>query len=397
MAQHSGSGGEVVEAYEYDENKNRIRRDITGFAELISEYGSYDRLLRLGDVTYSFDEDGFLTARGDDQFRYGAKGELIEAVVNGVTYNYTYDAIGRLTVRDDVYGSTQYLYGNPGDLNMLTTSIDSDNIVTRYHYDESGLLIGFERADQRYYVITDGVGTPLEVIDAAGISVKSMRYDSYGVLLFDSNPTFELLIGFAGGLADSDTGLIRFGARDYDPASGRWTAIDPALFDSGQANLYAYVNNNPVSLRDPCGMFCIGASGYYGLGGGGKVCLTKEGFSSCIEVGVGIGGGFEINPFEDLSASGPELELALKGAVGPVGLTLGGKLNDKWGGGCLDPSGIAKLSVGPFTADLTNPSESSFDIESKDIPKVFLDTAVKSAKIQLEAAAKAKACMQYKW
>lgn len=32
--------------------------------------------------------------------------------------------------------------------------------------------------------------------------------------------------GFAGGLYDRDTGLTRFGARDYDPQTGRWTAKD---------------------------------------------------------------------------------------------------------------------------------------------------------------------------
>jgi len=43
--------------------------------------------------------------------------------------------------------------------------------------------------------------------------------------------------------------LVRFGARDYDPSVGRWTSKDPILFDGGQANLYVYVNNDPVNLR----------------------------------------------------------------------------------------------------------------------------------------------------
>ena len=36
--------------------------------------------------------------------------------------------------------------------------------------------------------------------------------------------------GFAGGLWDRETGLVRFGARDDDPRSARWTAGDPLLF-----------------------------------------------------------------------------------------------------------------------------------------------------------------------
>jgi RHS repeat-associated protein len=59
--------------------------------------------------------------------------------------------------------------------------------------------------------------------------------------------------GFAGGHYDPDTGLVRFGARDYDPETGRWTAKDPKLFAGNYANLYAYVSHDPVNLQDPFG------------------------------------------------------------------------------------------------------------------------------------------------
>jgi RHS repeat-associated protein len=39
---------------------------------------------------------------------------------------------------------------------------------------------------------------------------------------------------------------VRFGARDYDAETGRWTARDPILFAGGQANLYAYVENDDL-------------------------------------------------------------------------------------------------------------------------------------------------------
>ena len=60
--------------------------------------------------------------------------------------------------------------------------------------------------------------------------------------------------GFAGGLYDADTGLVRFGARDYDAYSGRWTSKDPILFDGGQANLYLYVGGDPVNRVDWSGL-----------------------------------------------------------------------------------------------------------------------------------------------
>jgi RHS repeat-associated protein len=58
---------------------------------------------------------------------------------------------------------------------------------------------------------------------------------------------------FAGGLYDPDTGLVRFGARDYDAVTGRWTAKDPILFRGGSANLYSYAGNDPINRIDPRG------------------------------------------------------------------------------------------------------------------------------------------------
>ncbi len=58
----------------------------------------------------------------------------------------------------------------------------------------------------------------------------------------------------SGGLYDTDTGLIRFGYRDYDPETGRWTARDPIGFDGGDTNLYGYVLGDPVNGIDPDGL-----------------------------------------------------------------------------------------------------------------------------------------------
>ncbi|MFQ5515845.1 MAG: RHS repeat-associated core domain-containing protein, partial [Myxococcota bacterium] len=52
---------------------------------------------------------------------------------------------------------------------------------------------------------------------------------------------------------DPDTGLVRFGARDYDPEVGRWTAKDPIRF-AGGLNLYAYVGSEPINRIDPSGL-----------------------------------------------------------------------------------------------------------------------------------------------
>jgi RHS repeat-associated protein len=65
---------------------------------------------------------------------------------------------------------------------------------------------------------------------------------------------FMIPFGFAGGLHDPDTKLVRFGYRDYMPEIGKWTAKDPIGFAGGDSNLYGYVGGNPVSWVDPWGL-----------------------------------------------------------------------------------------------------------------------------------------------
>jgi RHS repeat-associated protein len=78
--------------------------------------------------------------------------------------------------------------------------------------------------------------------------------NAWGNVTNDTSPGFQPF-GFAGGLYDADTGLVRFGARDYDASVGRWVRKDPIFFGGGQANLYVYTGNDPVNHVDPTGHY----------------------------------------------------------------------------------------------------------------------------------------------
>jgi RHS repeat-associated protein len=106
-----------------------------------------------------------------------------------------------------------------------------------------------------YYLTYDQVGSLRIVADASGSEIKMIDYDSFGSIISDTNPGFQVPFGFAGGLHDQDTGLVKFGFRDYDPDIGRWTAKDPIRFGGGDVDLYGYVANNPVNFIDPLGLW----------------------------------------------------------------------------------------------------------------------------------------------
>jgi hypothetical protein len=48
------------------------------------------------------------------------------------------------------------------------------------------------------------------------------------------------------------------GFRDYDPTTGRFASNDQLGLQEGQANLYTYVRNNPISFIDPQGLVPVG-------------------------------------------------------------------------------------------------------------------------------------------
>ncbi len=100
----------------------------------------------------------------------------------------------------------------------------------------------------------DSQGGPRLVVNVfTGVIVQRIDYDEFGNVTYDSNPGFQPF-GFAGGLYDPDTKLVRFGARDYDAKTGRWTRKDPVLFGGGLSNLFEYCLNDPINYADPTGL-----------------------------------------------------------------------------------------------------------------------------------------------
>ena len=119
----------------------------------------------------------------------------------------------------------------------------------------------------------DQVGSLKVLTDTGGRLIKKIHYDSFGVPRSDSLPDLFLPIGFAGGLADEDTGLYRFGWRDYDPYVGRFMAFAPPKDKRGDGDLYDYCVDDPVNLRDGGGLF-FGPPMTFGK----KVMLRSVGF-----------------------------------------------------------------------------------------------------------------------
>jgi RHS repeat-associated protein len=223
-------------------------------------------------VTGTYDAQDRLMTYGNESFTYTANGELASQTVGSKTATYSYDVFGNLTavnlpngtaisyivdtknrrVGKHVNGALAagYLY----DGNRIVAQLNGSNAIV------SQFIYGSRSPDYMiqggitYRIFSDQLGSPRLIVNAGtGAIAEEIDYDEFGNVINDTNPGFQPF-GFAGGLYDQDTKLVRFGARDYNPSTGRWTAKDPILFGGGDTNLYDYGLDDPVNMRDPAGL-----------------------------------------------------------------------------------------------------------------------------------------------
>jgi len=143
-------------------------------------------------------------------------------------------------------------------LNPVAELDGTGNVVARFIYGEKPNVPSYMiKGGNTYRIISDHLGSPRLVINVTdGLIVQRMDYDAWGNLITDTSPGFQPF-GFAGGIYDLDTRLTRFGARDYDAETSRWTTKDPIRFEGGDVSLYGYVSGDPVNYLDPNGKFGV--------------------------------------------------------------------------------------------------------------------------------------------
>lgn len=326
-------------------------------------YDAADRLYQyykdsFWQATYTYDVKGNRTGSGwsvDAQDRlstspsvsytYTHNGELRTRVTGGQTTTYTYDLVGNLrTVARPSGGDITYdvdamgrrvkkTVGGVGverawawDGDRIVSELNASGSVTaRFVYASDSnvpdyiVKPGAFGNNPTYRILKDHLGSVRLVVNVAnGAVVQQIDYDPWGKPTFTppSSSTFQPF-GFAGGLYDPDTGLVRFGARDYDPAVGRWTAKDPVGL-AGGLNVYAYVENDPVNKIDPTGevaWWAVGAGIGWAAGGGYEIWrqLDRNG-----------GNWSQINSWDVLRSAG--LGAAAGAGLGVAGRAVAGML-----------------------------------------------------------------------
>ena len=250
--------GTLTVIYEYDGTGNRLRATRPAGVE-VGTYDEQDRLVTYGAASFTYNRNGELETRtvagGTTHYVYDALGNLRRATLaDGTDVDYIVDGLNR-RVGKKMNGVLvkAWLYQN--QLNPVAEMDGAGSIVSRFVYGTRANVPDYLiRNGTTYRIVADRLGSVRLVTESlTGLVVQQIDYDEWGNVTRNTNPDFQPF-GYAGGLLDTSTNLVRLGARDYDPAVGRWTTKDPIGFGGGPLSLYAYVDNNPVTLSDPAGL-----------------------------------------------------------------------------------------------------------------------------------------------
>ena len=265
-------------------------------------------------------------------YTYNALGERVKKTAGAATTVYHYDRDGRLIAESDPSGRFSRTYVYLGDERLaayepvgLSQAIEALRVLSGEEsagakdLDGDGrlgaadALAGLQMVagvrplpgDLAYYFVNDHLGTPVKVVNQAGIVVWGGTTLPFGAVEGGSR-VFDNRFRFPGQYYDAETGLHYNYHRYYDPAIGRYLTPDTIGLEGG-INLYAYIQNDPVNWIDPYGLevfgINFGGSAFYGPGGGASTAMLIEvnnktnrfGLVTTREVGGGKGAGLFVN------------------------------------------------------------------------------------------------------
>ncbi len=156
------------------------------------------------------------------------------SVTNGKDFDYVYNHMDHL-------GNIRVSYTMPKGSTVLS-------ILEENHYYPFGMKHA-NYGDGRHDYVRNPDGTGYAVIDEVHRNKYQYKYngkeyqDELGLNFYD------------------------YGARNYDPAIGRWMNIDPLAEVSRKWSPYVYCYNNPMIFVDPDGMFATPPTDFYNLNG----------------------------------------------------------------------------------------------------------------------------------
>ena len=280
--------GAAATDYVYDAAGNRTSKtDASGTTAFA--YDANGRLSSAGGVTYGYDANGSLTTKtgpsGTTTYAYDPLGRLAQATAPGGNTSYAYDPLGNRIRKTGPAGATTYLVDPfapsaataPFEPALTETSdrravdplaqvlreVAPAGAATDYVY-AGDRLLSLERGGTPLYYLPDAQHSTRALVDGAGAVTDSYDYDAFGNVAGSTGSTVNPYT-YTGQRYDESIEAYYLRARNYDPAVGRFTSIDPVAGSPTNPlsqNPYLYALGDPVNFYDPTGKFFAGFSGF---------------------------------------------------------------------------------------------------------------------------------------
>jgi RHS repeat-associated protein len=209
---------------------------------------------------------------GATTYTYDTLGERTTATPpSGAQPTYAYDQLGRMVGEGTTSGgsytqSASYVYNGDGlDLGKVTsggvttyawnTTTSAPELLQGsgedFVYGPNGQPVEEIKnsTNAPSFLTTDQLGSTRVLTGTTGSVVGSYVYDAFGNVTHTGS--VSSIIQYAGSLADSSTGFSYLIHRYYDPATGQFPTVDPAVATTGQPYLYA--GDDPVNKTDSSG------------------------------------------------------------------------------------------------------------------------------------------------
>lgn len=235
-------------------------------------YGAGGRLLEMENTKLLYDDEGNLVEKTNGEgrcwrYEWNADGMLQQVVrPDFEKISFEYDVLGRRTAKIWAGAVTRWLWDGDTPFHEWTyAGIDRPKAV----WDE----MGFEGKDREepvtadfitwifeenscrpaakitggkcYSVITDYLGTPVQMYDGEGRLSWQCTLDIYGEIHTSAgNSVSDCPFRYQGQYADEETGLYYNRFRYYSPETGGYISQDPLGLSGNNPTLYNYVSNN---------------------------------------------------------------------------------------------------------------------------------------------------------
>jgi len=256
-------------AYTYDALGNRLRTVENGVTKNYT-VNALNQYTQVGDTTYQFDADGNLVQEtspsGTTVYTYNFENRLVAVTKGGKTWQYSYDGLGnRIAVTEDGV-TTKYVVDPAGLGNVVGEYNATGNLAARYDHD-FGLLSRTDGTGNKVSYTFDAIGNVQQLVTSAGAVANKYAYSPFGTKLL-GDETVANPFQFVGeyGVMHESNGNDYMRAREYVSNFGRFLSKDPINLAGGDVNLYRYTQDNPVQEADPAGLSSYNeavAEGYY--------------------------------------------------------------------------------------------------------------------------------------